>query len=279
MAIFSERRLGGDGPATTCEASDARKLRRLRFLRVAGTVIAPLSVYVKPKEDFVIERKASYLATLVALTVGGGAAADMHEKEHSDAREQVDEARQVVEQMKSDAEVAGLLEQAQGVFIVPDYAKAAAVVGGQGGEGVALLRTNGATTGEWSAPVFYDFGGASLGANIGVKAGSIAMLLMSEAAADMFRNEDNNWSLDANAGLTIVDYSAATEASAGKGDVIVWSDTEGAFAGADVGISDINRDQEDNTEFYGENVDVRQILSGEASSYRADELRAALRDS
>jgi lipid-binding SYLF domain-containing protein len=227
----------------------------------------------------VIKRKTSTLWTFAALTVGGGAVADMHGKEQSDAHEQVDEARQVVEQMRTDADLASLIEQAHGVFIVPDYAKAAAVVGGQGGEGVALLRTNGAPTGEWSAPIFYDFGGASLGADIGIKAGSIAMLLMSEDAADMFRNEDNNWSLDANAGLTIIDYSAATEASAGQGDVIVWSDTEGAFAGVDVGIGDINRDQEENAEFYGENVDVRQVLSGEASSYRADELRAALRGS
>ena len=34
------------------------------------------------------------------------------------------------------------------------------------------------------------------------------------------------------------------------GDVIVWSDTEGLFTGATIGVSDIQFDEEDNRAFY-----------------------------
>lgn len=193
----------------------------------------------------------------------------------ADAQEQVKEAHSVVRQMKSDPELAQRLEQARGVFIIPDYAKVAAVVGGQGGEGVVLLRDR-AGGGEWTAPAFFDFGGGSLGADIGVKAGSIAMLLMSDEAANMFREQDDNWSLDANAGLTIINWSAEAEGSAGKEDVIVWTDTEGAFAGVDLGVNDISADDDETAAFYGEHADVQDVLDGKVVSNRANDLRAAL---
>lgn len=239
-----------------------------------------------------LHSKQLTLISLAALLVSAGAGAigdntgdntggkigEAGDKEQmSQQREQVDEARQVVQQMKNDSGVRDLLQEAHGVFIVPDYAKAAAVVGGQGGEGIVLLRENGQADGEWTAPAFYDFGGASVGAEVGVKAGSVAMLLMSDKAADMFRNQENNWSLNAEAGLTIVDWSAVAEGSAGKGDVVVWSDTEGAFAGVDIGISDISRDEEETAAYYQKDVDVQEVLTGQVTTERAEELRAALR--
>lgn len=221
----------------------------------------------------------STILSLAALGLAVGAYAGnagTTAEDQSDARKQVDEAREVVERMKADPEVAHLLEEAKGIFIVTDYAKAAVGVGGEGGEGVALLREDGLMGDDWTGPAFYDFGGASIGAEVGVKTGSVVMLLMTDEAAGKFRTEKDNWSLDAEAGLTIVDYSATAEESAGKGDVVVWSDTRGAFAGADVGISDIRRDNEDNAAFYGEPVDTDEILTGQISDGQADELREAL---
>lgn len=200
------------------------------------------------------------------------------EDEASGPRETLDDAQKVVEQMKKDPQLVQLLEKTHGVFIIPNYGKAAAVVGGQGGEGVVLLRADGGDSGDWTAPVFYDFGGASVGAEIGIKAGSMVMLLMSQEAADRFRNEESEWSLTAGSGLTVVDYSAVAQAAAPEQDVIVWSDTEGAFVGADIGIRNINRDQEENASFHGENVNVQELLAGGASGERARELRAALPD-
>ncbi len=56
------------------------------------------------------------------------------------------------------------------------------------------------------------------------------MLLMTDRALNSFKG-NNTFSLNADAGLTIINYSARGQASVGKGDVIFWADTEGAFAG------------------------------------------------
>jgi lipid-binding SYLF domain-containing protein len=73
-----------------------------------------------------------------------------------------------------------------------------------------------------------------------------------------------------------VDYSSAAEGSLGKGDIVIWSGTRGAFAGADIAITGITRDEEENAAFYEDDVDTEEILAGDASTDRADELRDAL---
>jgi SH3 domain-containing YSC84-like protein 1 len=191
----------------------------------------------------------------------------------SDARAQVKKAVKVVSQMKSDAHMRNLLEKSKGVFIVPDYAKAAAIVGGRGGAGVLLLHENG----KWSNPAFYNTGGISVGAQAGVAAGSIALVLMTPSAVDTFKNNPNNFSLNANAGLTLVNYSADAQGTAGKGDVVFWSDTEGLFAGASLGVSDINSDEGENRAYYGmPNVTPTQILTGAVTNPHAKPLQDAL---
>lgn len=190
----------------------------------------------------------------------------------NDAQKQVTEATRVVGQMKRDPHVAELLQRARGVFIVPDYAKAGVVVGGRGGGGVVLVKRGG----KWSNPAFFNFGSVSVGPQAGVAAGSMAMLLMSDKAVDMFENQANNFSLNANADFTIVNYSATAQGNYGKGDVIVWSDTEGAFAGANIAVSDINRDEDENHAYYGKQVSAKQILTGEVKEMHAENLRDAL---
>ncbi len=194
----------------------------------------------------------------------------------SDAQKQVMDAVKVVNDMKRDPDAMKLLEQARGVFIIPDYGKAAAIVGGSGGEGVVLMRQERGLSGEWSPPAFFNIGGVSLGAEVGVEAGSIVMLLMSDKTTEMFMNQDNNFSLDANAGITIVNYSAKGQASAGKGDVVLWSDTKGAFVGAGIGVSDINRDEDENAAYYGKSVTAQEILSGNVETAKAKTLQDAL---
>jgi lipid-binding SYLF domain-containing protein len=193
----------------------------------------------------------------------------------ADAEEQVDEAVLVVNQMNADPEIAQLLSDARGVFIVPDYAQAGAVIGGEGGEGVVLLRSDSQPGSAWSPPAFFNIGGVTVGAELGVEAGSIALLLMTDQAAQIFRNGDSNFSLDASAGLTIVDFSARVEAGT-NGDIVAWSDTEGAFAGATIGVRNINRDEDEIAAYYGPGACSQEILSGNRTSERARRLQEAL---
>ncbi len=191
----------------------------------------------------------------------------------SDILDLTNGAASELQKMESDPDLNQMLQNAKGVLLVPDYGRGAFVVGASGGEGV-LIANNG---GQWSSPAFYNIGSVSVGAQIGGSGGQIAMLLMSDDALNSFKG-DNTFSLNADAGLTIIDYSGRGQASAGKGgDVILWSDTEGAFVGASLSASDISFDEEQNQNFYGgQQVTAQQILSGQATPATTTQLQQAV---
>lgn len=188
-----------------------------------------------------------------------------------DTVEQIRNATKVVKQMESDPQAQKLLQQAKGVFIVPQYGRGGLGIGARGGEGV-FLANNG---GKWSNPVFYNIGGVSLGIQAGAEVGAIAMMLMNDKAVRNFTQE-NNFSLTADAGLTIVNYTAKMRAAAGKGDVIVWSDTAGAFANATIGITDVNYDDDENAAFYKSKIAAKDIVAGRVKSKEAAALTQEL---
>ena len=174
---------------------------------------------------------------------------DADNGDRQDARSLVKEATSVVRQMKSDQKMARLLSKAKGVYIVPDFGRAGLIAGAKGGAGLMMAKT---PTG-WTDPAFYDFGGISIGAQVGASGGSVAFVLMSKDAVDAFKS-GNKFSLNGNAGLSIINYSAGSQGSWGKGDIVFWSDTEGAYAGATVGVSDLNWDDDNNRGYYGRKV-------------------------
>lgn len=179
-----------------------------------------------------------------------------------EARQLVKDAAATLHQMKGIPKLKELLSKAKGVFIVPHYGRAAVGVGGRGGEGALVARSDG----KWSSPVLYDIGGISVGAQLGGEGGQIALLLMSDDALESFRGE-NTFSLNADAKLTFADYSkVAGTSTLGEGqDVVFWSATEGAFAGVSLSATDMNWDDEENAAYYGRAVKPVDVLSGKVS--------------
>ena len=136
----------------------------------------------------------------------------------------VDSSANVVRQFNSNPNFTNLLKKAKGVFIVPDLVKGALVVGASGGTGVLVVHDNG----RWSDPAFLTVGSISIGAQAGGKAGPVVMFLMSDKAVGDF-SQNNNFSLNGNAGLSIVTWSPKAQGSVGKGDVVVWSGQDGGL--------------------------------------------------
>jgi SH3 domain-containing YSC84-like protein 1 len=188
-----------------------------------------------------------------------------------DTMQQINNATRVVKRMETDPQLQKLLQQAKGVFIVPQYGRGGLTVGIRGGEGVLLVNNSG----QWSNPVFYNFGGVSVGAQAGAEVGSLAMILMNQKAVDGFMQE-NKFSLTADAGLTIVDYTAKAQVTAGRGDVIVWADTKGAYAGAVAGVTDVHFDDDENAAFYKSKVSAKDITSGKIKNAQAKPLTQEL---
>lgn len=188
---------------------------------------------------------------------GTGTARD----EAADAQTLVGEARLEVLSMKADPRLMELLNQARGVYIVPEYGQGALIVGGSGGAGLVIAKIDG----HWSPPAFFNFGSLSFGAQAGGSGGQIAFILMNDKALNAFRS-GNTISLDAGAGLSIVDYSTDAQASLGDSDIVMWSDTEGAYAGATISVSDINWDDGKNRAFYGKAVSPQDVFTGKVAT-------------
>ena len=189
----------------------------------------------------------------------------------NDAQELVDNAVNVVQTMKKDPQLKKLMAKAKGIYIVPDFGRGALIVGGRGGAGVVLAHNNG----QWSDPAFYDFGAISFGAQAGASGGPVAFLLMSQNAVDAFKS-GNKISLNADAGLSIVTYSANAQASWGKGDIVLWSNTNGAYAGATISVTDLNWADGNNKAYYGRKVDPNAVLAGKIDSPNAKKLKDVL---
>jgi lipid-binding SYLF domain-containing protein len=223
---------------------------------------------------------AASIALLCATTGGLAAAQTSHAStakavhdpgEVKNATDTVNKAVQVVHVMESDPNIAAHLKTAKGVYVIPNYGRGAFVIGGRGGAGVLLVRQ--ADT--WSNPAFYSMGGGSIGLEAGGEGGSMAFMLNNQKAIDSFM-QNNKFSLNADAGLTIVDWSRKGIGDAGWGDVTAWANTKGLFGGADISITGISYDQKKTSAYYGQRVASRDVLTGKVSNPQADSLKQAL---
>ncbi len=183
----------------------------------------------------------------------------------------LDKATAEVHTMQSDPQLKQLMAKAKGIYLMPEFGRGALVVGGRGGAGVVLAKNKG----KWSDPAFYDFGAISVGPQAGGGGGKIAFLLMTDNAVDAFKS-GNRISLNAEAGLTIVSFSHNSQASWGKGDIIMWSDDSGLYAGASVSVTDLNWADNNNQAYYGHRVQPDQILAGQVNTPDAAQIKQAL---
>jgi lipid-binding SYLF domain-containing protein/predicted outer membrane protein len=279
---FDERYLGTFGVPAHERAvqlfnRQAATGRDAELRRFAWQTVPTLLEHLRTARDLQGEQQAAAPSRAVASAVParGTSGADARDaaRERDKAQDTVSEAVQSVQRMKADPRVMALLPQAKGVFILPDYGRAGLVLGGQGGRGVLVTRDGDG----WTDPVFYNLAGASVGAQLGGSAGRLALLLMSDEAVRRFRS-DRTFSLNADAGLTVGHAARRRQASAGKiEDIVVWSDTEGLYAGASVGVTGVKVDLEANRAYYGRpGVTVAQILQGEVQNPRHNVLQMVL---
>jgi lipid-binding SYLF domain-containing protein len=171
-------------------------------------------------------------------------------KQQKEGREEVREATKVFRKIMSVPDNAipqELLEKAEAIGVFPNVVKAGFIVGGRGGDGVVARRTpNG-----WSAPVFYNIGGASFGAQIGAKKTDYIMLFMNEGALrdlldDKLEFEGNLSFAAGPVGRTV---GAGTNLTADAG-ILIYSRSSGLFAGASIGGAVLTADNSINEAFY-----------------------------
>jgi len=194
-------------------------------------------------------------------------------KAEANAMKHVNDAVAVVRRMEAEPKMDNLLQQAKGILIVPTFARAALGIGGSGGAGVLLVKRD---DGKWSDPAFYNIGGINVGAQLGAESGPIAMVLNNDKAVNSFLQK-NNFSLSADAGLTVVNWTKVAQGSAGTGDVVAWAGTKGLFGNVvAIGLNDIHFNQNVTNAYYHQTVAARDITSGKVKTMQADALKQAL---
>jgi lipid-binding SYLF domain-containing protein len=189
------------------------------------------------------------------------------------AMRHINDAAAVVQRMLQEPRMKELLQQAKGVFIVPTYGRAALGVGASGGTGLLVMKR---ADGSWSDPVFYNIGGISAGAQVGAEGGPIALVLNNEKAVNKFMQK-NSFALNADAGITIVNFSKVAQGSIGDGDVVVWSGTRGLYGNlVAVGVSDIRFNQALTNAYYHQTVAPADVLAGKVTNPASQPLKQAL---
>jgi len=153
----------------------------------------------------------------------------------------------------------GILSSAACVVVVPHYKKAAFVIGGEYGQGVATCRTPRG----WSAPVFVQLSGGSFGWQIGGQSTDLVLIAM---------NQDGLQHMLANKFKVGADASAAAgpvgrNAQAGtdwklNAEFLTYSRSKGLFAGLDLSGTVLAQNDDDTRTVYGADVPFRTVLAG-----------------
>lgn len=124
---------------------------------------------------------------------------------------------------------AELLARARGIIILHKI-KAGLLVGGEAGNGVALVRDK--NTGGWSAPAFISSAEGSYGLQIGATESTIVLLLMNETGLKPLLGGSMNIGVDVAATAGPFDEGGKIDTTTIQQPILVYSSSGGLFAGA-----------------------------------------------
>ena len=152
-----------------------------------------------------------------------------------------------------------LLDKAEAIAVFPGVVKVAFGIGGRGGQGVISRRIKRG----WSEPVFFNLGGASIGAQIGAQKTDYVFLIMNEDGLNGLLKDkvELGGELSIAAGPVGREASASTDATLSAG-ILSYSRSKGAFIGAAIKGGVISPDNDFNEAVYG--AKAKDLLTGTA---------------
>ncbi len=141
-----------------------------------------------------------------------------------------------------------LLNNAQGIAIVPGVIKAGFIVGGRYGKGIMVIRENEG----WSNPSFVSITGGSIGWQIGAESVDVILVFKTKRGVENMMKGKFTLGVDAAvaAGPVGRQASAATDVQL-KAEIYSYSRSRGLFAGISLEGAALQIDDEANAAFYG----------------------------
>lgn len=192
-------------------------------------------------------------AGMLILTVAPALAADK-----DDAQAIVDKARITFDNFMRDEHYTWLhenLKDAKGLLIFPQVLKGGFILGGSGGTGVLVVKDE--KTCDWSNPVFYTIGSATLGLQIGGQAAEVIMMVMSQKAIDSLYASSFKLGGDTSVALGPMGIGANANVTA---DFISFAKAKGLYAGVNLEGSVVDVRDGLNRAYYGKSATPMDII-------------------
>ncbi|MBD1394407.1 lipid-binding SYLF domain-containing protein [Mucilaginibacter glaciei] len=168
-----------------------------------------------------------------------------------------------------------LLEEYQGIVIIPKMINGGFVIGGKRGQGVAMVKL---PDGKWSDPVFITLTGGSFGLQIGVQSVDLVLVFKHKGVLTKVKNGEFTIGGDISAAAGPVGRSSTASTDQNlEAEIYSYSRSKGLFAGISVNGSNLAINKTSNTAFYGNGVTSAQIFeSSKNTSAAVVELKKTL---
>lgn len=163
-----------------------------------------------------------------------------------------------------------LIEQYQGIVIIPNMLNAGFAVGAKRGKGIAMVKLE---NGQWSDPVFVTLTGGSFGLQIGVQSVDLVLVFRHKGVLAKVKNGDFTIGGDISAAAGPVGRSttASTDYKL-EAEVYSYSRSRGLFAGISINGSDLAIDKKANAAYYGNDITSQQLFETAKSDKEAVKL-------
>src|SRR5262249_34322586 len=153
---------------------------------------------------------------------------------------------------------ANLLDKAECVAIVPGMSKGGIGVGGRYGKGVVTCRKGDRS---WTAPSFITVEGGSFGLQLGFEKVDLVALIMNRHGMETLIGDKFTIGADAAAAGGRVGRNASADTDVKmNAEILTYSRAKGLFGGLALNGAVVKQDRDDNRDFYGKDVNARQIL-------------------
>ena len=183
------------------------------------------------------------------------------QKSSEDEVKRITDAAAVLDEIMAAGDKAiprSILEKAQGIAVFPSLIKGGIFVGGQRGHGVLSVRD---ANGAWSSPAFLTITGGSVGAQFGLQAIDLVLVINDRRGLEQLVK--NQFKLGAEAGVAAGPLGREATAQTDiqmRAKILGYSRARGLFAGVTLNGSTVREDRDANERFYGTGFRTGQIV-------------------
>ncbi|WP_256012558.1 lipid-binding SYLF domain-containing protein [Desertivirga xinjiangensis] len=221
-----------------------------------------------------MKTKKNTLAVLLAMIMAATAPVQAQEKQEdkiAKSAEILTDFRTMKESIPEQ-----LIQQAEGMVIIPSLINAGLGIGGKRGKGIAVVKD---ANGQWSDPVFVTLTGGSFGLQAGVQ--SVDLVLVFKNRSTLIGVGKGTFNLGGDLSVAAGPVGRSTTADTDyklEAEVYSYSRSKGLFAGISLNGSVLSVDENANSAFYGKKVTATSVFAApnDAPASSVKSLRTAL---